>query len=277
MKKLHNRRLIIKSVLSKRRKNRREDIIVNEATRKKELVWRKMEIRFSLFALLISLLTFTWTLYQDYINNQEEIVINSFTPTLDTNVSFKKMEFPKSPYIVTLRIGILLTNTNEKTVTLTNYRMDQIAKTDLDINFKYPTHYSGMDQGFSGENGSSEDLPFILKKGESKLIYINTGILINNNVFKKINEVYKLDNKKDIPENIELTYKELIYYLVKAQTDLYGNKLEGNTYKSDEGEIFFHHVIDIDKSDFPIFSVTFKSVNGTYFEHIFYEYQHENF
>ncbi|WP_163539245.1 hypothetical protein [Gracilibacillus sp. YIM 98692] len=277
MKKLHNRRLIRKNVLSNRRKNRRENIIANEATQKKELVWRKMEIRFSLFALIISLLTFSWTLYQDYKNNQEEIVINSFTPTLDTNVSFNKIELPKSPYIVTMRIGILLTNTNEKTVTLTNYRLEQIGKTDLDINFEYPTFYSGMDQGFSDENGTSQDLPFILKKGESKLVYINTGILINNNVFEKINEVYKIENEKDIPENIELTYRELSYYLVKAQTDLYGNKIEGDAYKSDEGEKSFHHVIDIDKSDFPIFSITFKSVNGTYFEHIFYEYKHENF
>lgn len=114
---------------------------------------------------MISLLTFGWTLYQDYKNNQEEIVINSFTPTFDSNVSFNKIEFPKSPYIVTMRVGILLTNTNEKTVTLTDYRLEQIAKTDLDINFEYPTSYSGMNKGFSDENGTSQDLPFILKKG----------------------------------------------------------------------------------------------------------------
>ncbi|ALC88895.1 hypothetical protein AM500_03080 [Bacillus sp. FJAT-18017] len=277
MKKLHNRRLIRSNFLSKRRKNRRENIIANEGTQKKELVWRKMEIKFSLFALIISLLTFSWTIYQDYKNNQEEIVINSFTSTLDNNVSLNKIELPKSPYIVTMRVGILLTNTNEKTVTLTNYKLEQIGETNLDIDFKYPTFYSGMDQGFSDENGTSQDLPFILKKGESKLVYINTGILINNNVFEKINKVYKIENGIDIPENIELTNRELSYYLVKAQTDLYGNKIEGDTYKSDEGEKFFHHVIDIDKSDFPIFSITFKSVNGTYFEHIFYEYKHENF
>lgn len=277
MKKLHNRRLIRKNILSKRRKNRRENIIANEAPQKKELVWRKMEIRFSLFAIIISLLTFSWTIYQEYVNNQEEIVINSFTPTFDTNVSFNKIELPKSPYIVTMRIGILLTNTNEKTVTLTNYRFEQIGKIDLDINFKYPTSYSGMDQGFSDENGTSQELPFILKEGESKLVYINTGILINNNVFEKINEVYKIENEKDILENRELTYSELSYYLVKAQTDLYGNKIEGDTFKSEEGEKSFHKVIDIDKSDFPIFSIIFKSVNGTYFEHIFYEYKHENF
>lgn len=277
MKKLHNRRLIRKNVLSKRRKNRRENIIAYEATEKKELVWRKMEIRFSLFAIIISLLTFSWTIYQDYVNNQEEIVMNSFTPTFDTNVYFNKTELPKSPYIVTMRIGILLTNTNEKTVTLTNYRFEQIGKIDLDINFKYPTFYSGMDQGFSDENGNSQELPFILKEGESKLVYINTGILINNNVFEKINKVYKIENEKDILENRELTYRELTYYLVKAQTDLYGNKIEGDTFISEEGEKSFHQVIDIDKSDFPIFSIIFKSVNGTYFEHIFYEYKHENF
>ncbi|KRF61488.1 hypothetical protein ASG99_25350 [Bacillus sp. Soil768D1] len=277
MKKLHNRHLIRKNVLSKRRKNRRENIIANGDKPKNELMWRKMEIRFSLFALIISLLTFAWTIYQDYKNNQEEIVINSFNPTLDTNVSFKKIELPKSPYIVTMRIGILLTNTNEKTVTLTNYRLEQVEKTDFDINSQYPSFYSGMDQGFSDENGTSQDLPFILKKGESKLVYFNTGVLINNNVFEKINEVYKIENERDIPENIVLTYRELLYYLVKAQTDLYGNKIEGNTYKSDEGEIFFHQIIDIEKGDFPIFSLTFKSVNGTYFKHIFYEYKQENF
>lgn len=236
-----------------------------------------MEIWFSLFALIISLLTFAWTIYQDYKNNQEEIVINSFTPSLDTNVSFNKIALPKSPYLVTIRIGILLTNTSEKTVTLTNYRFEQIADTDLDVNFKYPIFYSGMDQGFSDENGTSQGLPFILKEGESKLVYINTGILINKNVFEKINEVYKIENGKDTPQNIEFTYEELLYYLVKAQTDLYGNKIEGDTYKNDKGEISFHHVIDIEKSDFPIFSLTFKSVNGTYFEHVFYEYKHESF
>ncbi|WHX25023.1 hypothetical protein QNH47_12685 [Virgibacillus halodenitrificans] len=277
MKRLHNRRLIRKNVLSKRRINRRKNILANESAQKNELVWRKREIRFSLIAIIISMITFSWTLYQDYKNNQEEIIINSYTPTSDTNVSVNKIGLPKSPYIVTMRIGILLTNTNEKTVTLTNYRLEQIAKIDLATNFEYPTFYSGLDQGFSDENGTSQDLPFILKKGESKLVYINTGILINNNVFEKINGVYKKENEKDIPEKIELTYRELLYYLAKAQTDLYGNKTEGETYKIDEEEKLFHHVIDIDKSDFPIFSITFKSVNGTYFEHTFYEYKHENF
>ncbi|PEE73600.1 hypothetical protein COM81_27820 [Priestia megaterium] len=229
--------------------------------------WRRKEIMYSLIAVILSITTFIWSVYQDFKKDKEEVIINSFTPVTNTSISFRNFSSYK---LITLEFGILLSNTGDNTISLINYDLQQVAKSQTEKGTIYPVSYSGMNQGFIGTDGQTADIPFIIKSGESKLIYIKTGILVAKDIYVKFNNAYKDKTGKDLASVQDFTYEDLMYYSAKTGVDIYGNKIEGKIYDdSSEEKIFF---LSVDEDAFhPVFSLTFKSAKGNSFNHIYGE------
>ncbi len=213
-------------------------------------------------------------IYQDFKKDKEEITINSFTPVNNTNLSFNN--FP-SGKLVTLEFGILLSNISDNTISLIDYELEQVAEDSPEKGFSYPIEYSGMNEGFIEADGKITNMPFIIKSGESKLVYIKTGIIIKKDIYLKINDVYKQETGKDLSSVKNLTYGDLKYYMVKVGTDIYGNPIEGEAYQDSLGEKIFYSSIETENILHPIFSLTFKSAKGNYFTHQYSEYKMNNF
>lgn len=262
--------LVVNKKNSKRNRN---------AGQTQERKWRKVEIWFSLVALILSVLTFSWTIYQDLQKNKEEITINSFEPSPSSKILFDHSLKKKQ---ITLEFGILLSNTSDNTISLIDHRLEQTTPFPLQKGFNYPNDYSGMDDGFFEANGTEISMPFVIKSGESKLVYIKTAVITNDNAYKKINNVYKKETGNDLSAAQKLTYSDLEYYQVKAGTDIYGNKVEGNVIQdSSGGEIYYsstdtHDPYNTDDPH-PTFSLTFKSAKGNYFKEEYNQYKMNQF
>lgn len=243
-----------------------------------ERKWLK-ENAFSLLAILISVLTFGWTIYQDLEKNKEEITINSFEPSESSKISFS--HGPKKN-LITLEFGILLSNTSDNTISLIDHRLEQTTPFPLQKGFNYPNGYGGMDDGFFEANGTEVSMPFVIKSGESKLVYIKTAVITNDNAYKKINNVYKKETGNDLSSAQKLTYSDLEYYQVKAETDIYGNNVKGNTIQVSSEEKTYYHSTDThdpyDTDDpHPTFLLTFKSAKGNYFKEEYSQYKMNQF
>jgi len=233
----------------------------------RERALRKKEIRYSLLAVLISFIGMFYTFYQDYESNKEEIKIHSFNPLLDSRVSFGERHLPNR--LVTLEFGILISNTSDKTISIIDYQLEQVAE-------DHPIGYSGMNQGLSEKNGKEASMPFILQSGESKLVYIKNGFIVPQNAFIKIDEAFKSKNGNSILPSQELTYEELLYYTAIAETDIYGSEIEGEIYTDEKGNSTVFSVSSLNNNH-PIFEITFKTSSGNYFKHQYYENQINNF
>ncbi|PFU61782.1 hypothetical protein COK90_11465 [Priestia megaterium] len=254
------------------KKNRKSN---RNAGQNQERKWRRVEIWFSLIALVISILTICWTIYQDLEKDKEEIIINSFEPSESSKISFSH---GLKKNLITLEFGILLSNTSDNTISLIDHRLEQITQFPLQKGFTYPNYYSGIDDGFFEANGTKASMPFVIKSGESKLVYIKTAVITNDNAYKKINNAYKKETGNDLSSAQKLTYGELVYYEVKAATDIYGNKVKGNTIKDSSEEKTYYYSTDThdpyDTDDpHPTFSLTFKSVKGNYFKEKYNQYK----
>ncbi|PEU52181.1 hypothetical protein CN395_27890 [Priestia megaterium] len=252
------------------KKNRKSN---RNAGQTQERKWPKVEIWFSLIALIVSVFTSGWTIVQDLQKNKEEITINSFEPSPSSKIlfnhSFKKKQ-------ITLEFGILLSNTSDNTISLIDHRLEQTTPFPLQKGFNYPNEYSGMDDGFFEANGTEISMPFVIKSGESKLVYIKTAVITNDNAYKKINNVYKKETGNDLSSAQNLTYSDLEYYQVKAETDIYGNKVAGNAIQdSSGGEIYYSSTDTHDPH--PTFSLTFKSAKGNYFKEEYNQYKMNQF
>lgn len=234
--------------------------------------WLK-ENGFSLLALILSVLTFSWTIYQDLQKNKEEITVNSFEPSPSSKILFND-GFKKKQ--ITLEFGILLSNTSDNTISLIDHRLEQTTQFPLQKGFIYPNQYRGMDNGFFEANGTKVSMPFVIKSGDSKLVYIKTAVITNNNAYKKINNVYKKETGNDLSSAQKLTYSDLIYYELKAKTDIYGNKVKGNAIQDSSGERTYDYSIDT-RNPHPTFSLTFKSAKGNYFKEEYNEYKINQF
>ncbi|KAB3541146.1 hypothetical protein NSS76_12910 [Bacillus sp. FSL R5-0654] len=233
--------------------------------------WRKKEIIFAFLAVIISVFTLLWTVYQDFKKDKEEITINSFTPISNTNLSFSNFFRGK---LITLEFGILLSNISDNTISLIDYKLEQVAEKSPE---SFPVQYNKMNQGFIDEDGKISSMPFIIKSGESRLVYIKTGIIIDENIYLKINDVYKQETGRNLSHVKKFTYKDLQYYTVKARIDIYGNSIEGETNQNSLGEKSFFSSIELENAVYPIFSLTFKSAKGNYFTHQYSEYKMNNF
>ncbi|WP_440603288.1 hypothetical protein [Bacillus sp. GB_SG_008] len=256
------------------RKEFKRNFLSEKTEQPQESKWRKNEITYALLAVIISVFTFVWTVYQDFKKDKEEITINSFTPVSNTNLSFSNFFRGK---LITLEFGILLSNTGDNTISLINYELKQVAEDSPEKGFSYPMQYSRMNQGFIEADGKITSMPFIIKSGESRLVYIKTGIIIDENIYLKINDVYKQETGKDLSSVQNFTYEDLQYYTVKAGTDIYGNPIEGKTDQDSSGEKSFSSSMELENALYPIFSLTFKSAKGNYFTHRYSEYKINNF
>ncbi|PLT32521.1 hypothetical protein [Bacillus sp. V5-8f] len=258
-------------------RNRIERNLSNEnIVKSQEKKWLGFDRFFSIIAIIISVLTLVWTIYQDFNKNKEEIIINSFTPENNTKLSFENFALGK---LITLDYGILISNTGENTISLVDYKLKQTAEGAPNRDNFYPLDYSGLSQGFNEKNGKATDMPFIIKSGESKLVFIKTGIIVHKRIYEKINSVHKQETGKDLSSVQNLTYSDLKYYEVKAGTDIYGNHVSGQVFQESSGEKSFTSITDITDKDYfqPTFSLTFKSAKGNYFVHLYNEFKPNNF
>lgn len=235
---------------------------------------RNIEVRLALLAGILSLIGFFWTVYQDYKKDKEEIIINSFTPKMSSKVTFQEKVLPGSP-LLTLEFGLLIANTSDKSISIIDYKLDQVSKSSTKNGFSYPDLYSGLNQGFTEADGKEANMPFILKAGESKLVYIKTGIIVPQDAFSKINATYKMENGRDISPPLELTYQELQFYTIKAKIDVNGNNIEGDAIKDTQGKIVFNYSTSTEMRH-PTFEITFKTASGNSFMHKYHEYQSDN-
>ncbi|MDA2207812.1 hypothetical protein PDN36_24525 [Bacillus cereus] len=235
---------------------------------------RNIEVRLALLAGILSLIGFFWTVYQDYKKDKEEIIINSFSPKMSSKVTFQEKILPGRP-LLTLEFGLLIANTSDKSISIIDYKLEQVSKSSPKNGFSYPILYSGLNQGFTEAGGKEANMPFILKAGESKLVYIKTGIIVPQDVFSKINAAYKMENGKDISPTLELTYEELEFYTIKAQIDINGNKVEGDASKDTQGKMVFISSISTEVRH-PTFEITFKTASGNSFKHKYHEYQSDD-
>jgi hypothetical protein len=244
----------------------------NKNKRELERTWRRVDVRFSLLAILISVIGVGIQIYQDIRDNTEEINLHSFRPAAKgEEYSFEDGLFGGEK-IISLPFEILISNTGKNTVSLINYRLIQRNNTGL----LYPEYHTGMNQGFTDEDEKEIDIPFIILAGESKLVRIHTGIKIKEDIYQKINQVYKVEYGKDITSEDTFTYGELQYYQVKAKTDFYGNKLEGSAFKDTDGEA--GAIVSYPTNmRYPEFWLTFKTASSNYFEIAYHEYRTTEF
>lgn len=217
----------------------------------------------SIIAIIISVAALSWTIYQDFKKDQEKMIINSFIPTDSYNIKFNHTNLPTSPGELVLPVKVLLTNSSAKPLTLLDYSLEQNSS-NLNINNKlrYPSDYLGMNKGFIDENKEPLEFPIVLNEGESKLIILKIGLLIDNKIFQEMDQYYFEKKSIHLAKSTNLVYSNFLEMLSDSKINLYGFKTD--TIIPED----LHYIeIDTKKDSFPRFLIKFKTVNNKLFSH----------
>lgn len=176
---------------------------------------------------LISLTALFLPFISDEIKSQETMQLYTFQP--DTDYKFRITENEKY-FTVPWQFKVLLVNTSSNVITIVNF-----DSTNAKIKQKAQAGRNLLtDVGFLSDKNEKVELPIILEPGKAITLKNVQMLTLPLESIKPINDAYMIENGQPI-FNQDLTYYELLYYSVRAQQDIFNNKLSGLAIKNETG------------------------------------------
>lgn len=225
--------------------------------------WRKVEIRYSLLAVLLSICTLIFTVYQDYQSKKEEIIVHSFG--IDEKQKVRLVPFEEeNSVVIYLMNRLLLTNTSSQTVSIIDSELEVDENGNGDFLAKSYTNFYTRD-------GEALDMPLILKAGESLEIKVESPVTMAKDTYAEIKASYKVKYNKELDYRELQSFNEIRSAAYLAEIDIYGNKETIKQSISENGNVVLYVNTDkVREEIYPIYKLTFKTVRSNYFE-ILYE------
>lgn len=141
---------------------------------------------------------------------QKEDLAIRLNPHAEGRMELTGRRFGSAGTLVRSFWGLTLSNTGNQKLSLTQYRISTGASPDAYF-------YSGIDGGLLAADSTIEKLPIILEPGESRVLLLNIGFLVPDEVYSVLSALKKSDLLSADAVRVELARKGL---------DLYGNKVE---------------------------------------------------
>lgn len=197
----------------------------------------------SILAIIVSIMSFAYTIHKDNLDNQELISITDSSFSYDEMLSYDMSGgFRGQGVIDGLNYTIILANNSKQKISLVSYDIFQRGQS---LRFQY----SNMIKGIKDQKNQEITFPLSLDAGEAISLTFEVNTLIPSDINMLLLEKYGTST--------EISSQELITYLGENSRDLFGNDVNYTPYGDGT------YSIEIDAPSFPSYDLQLSTSKGT--------------
>jgi hypothetical protein len=212
--------------------------------------YQKATIMLSVLAIIISLMSFGYTIYTTEQSKREDLSVSTSICHADYKTEIIQQNISSYPAILPTWYECILVNNGDRPVNIVDYELQQVSGSIIS--------YSGMNMGLFDKSGKQIEYPLTLKPHDSCAFHLKVGLLISPKAFEILKRNFTFENKTSMYNINSL--------LAKNGTDLYGNSAE---YIGEDNANGIS--ISANRSE-QIFSLTFITSDHKSFTDIFSKY-----